>query len=152
MSDLKIDEKHIKHLDGAIEHLIEHLEEERELMADEDEDIFCRYMAYHRLVSFMSGYKHLMDVTSTSFRLGNDLQNEIFHTKEHKKKGWQNPTSEGNPFFVANEEDHEEEDKHAKCRHKIIKGVIDGDELPDEIKEAFARLMTLTIKKSKKSS
>ena len=146
MTESKIDVKHLNELADGIDILIEHIEDEKELMLDAEEDIFNRYMAYHRLISFMSTYRHLMDMTITSFRLGNDLQNSVFQTKEHKKRGWMNPSCAGNPFFDSAQDSEEEEENEEKCKHKVVF----DDDVPDEVKEAIKSLFKLSIKKKKK--
>lgn len=143
MTDNKIDVKHLTVLGDAIDHLIEHLEDEKELMQDDDADMFNRYMAYHRLVTFMSTYNHLMERAVTSFRLGNDLQNPIFHTKEHKKRGWLNPSCNGNPFFESADD---EEGETYNINHKVVA----ADELPEELQDALKGLFKLASKKRKK--
>lgn len=151
MSDFQIDNKHLKKLHGAVQHLVEHLEGENKILIDQDEDLFIRYMAYQRLVSFMDVFSSITQMATTQFRLGFDLRDDAFDTKQRKKKGWTGSTLGGNPFFTSDESDNDEDDEEEHEHGPNCKvHAINGEDLPDEVKQLLAHALRKAMKSGKK--
>jgi len=78
-------------------------------VTNKKEDIFKRYISFMGLYGFMNIYDTYEQLNKTIFKLGYDLNNNLFHTKKFKENGWDvaKKDIENNPFFVNNEEqDH----------------------------------------------
>lgn len=104
---LKIDEKHIEKVIIDSLQFIESLTEDIKHLADKNEDIFMRYVAYTRISSELYTIIHIHSALNSMFRCGFDLKHPILNTEKAKELGWDEPKIHKNPFFVNNDNDNE---------------------------------------------
>jgi Tfp pilus assembly protein PilZ len=124
MSELKIDEKHIRQMCHDLTHLMHDIVKDIESVEDKNNDVFTRYMSMVRLGAIFMGAKQSLNMSRHLFTMGFDVQHEVFQTKAAKENGWDKCRIEDNPFFVnINNDDN---DSGIKVEFK---------ELPDELKE-----------------
>lgn len=123
MSELKIDEKHIKQMCRDLTHLMRDIVQDIESVENEKTDVFTRYMSMVRLGAIFMGAKQSLGMCRHLFTMGFDLQHEFFQTEAAKENGWDKVRIEDNPFFTQKDDDDEPGIK------------VEFKELPDELKE-----------------
>jgi len=113
MKDLEIDEELISLMGKAIEEIIKTLVVNKENVTNKKEDIFKRYISFMNLYGFMNMYDTFEQLNKITFKLGYDLNNNLFHTKKFKEYGWgvAKKDIENNPFFF-NENDEQDHGLH----------------------------------------
>lgn len=122
MSELKIDERHIKKMCRDLTLLMRDIVQDIESIENEKTDVFTRYMSMVRLGAIFMGEKQSLEMSRHLFTMGFDLQHEFFQTPAAKENGWDKVNIEHNPFFV----DSDDDEPGIKVEFK---------ELPDELKD-----------------
>ena len=140
MNELKIDERHLVKFVNSTKELIKNIDRDLSTIANQEEDVFIRYMSYSRLATIIDIITKMMPVVTNTFRLGFDLNYEQFCTKAFIKAGWNDGNMEDNPFFVGNKQ--EEEDNEAFA--------IEMSELPDDAKKILVSIIKQALIKRKK--
>lgn len=147
MSEFEVSEEHLKRVADTVGHIQEHLKDEVAQMLDQKEDLFMRYMAYCRVICLCQIFITASQINKNMFRMGFDLKNDIFHTKQFKKKGWADDSLDTNPFFGGEDSDDDEEESDEECKPNGI--AIKESDLPDEAKEFLANILIKELKKRK---
>lgn len=108
MKEPKIDEEHLQHLSKLVRVIVDALSSDKNIMMDQNEDIFKRYMSYVRLSSFFISLKFTQHNIKELLRLGHDLNHDIFKTDGYKNNNWDEIEINSNPFFINKEEQDNE--------------------------------------------
>ena len=132
MSELKVDEGYLNDLQDNLREVIKALIIDCEDLTDGKKDIFERYMAMNRTISFLAAYKITTAISKTSLKLGFDMTQPELQTKSAIENGWGERDIERNVFFIQTEESTEKAfEKFSSMMDKKIKDIL-GDCLKEE--------------------
>lgn len=125
MTDLKIDEEHIGFLIRDVEKSVGVLIRDLHCLKDKGADVFDRYLSFARLSPFGELFSTYLKIVKNSFILGENLENEFFHSKEWEKFGWNKSSIEKNPFFVQEDKGPEVSDESMDKFAELLKKIFD---------------------------
>lgn len=113
MENLKIDENHLKDLANLIRKFLNETKEECSTLINNKADIFERFMVYSKFRSLICAINIAASIHWNALFSGHTLKNEIFHTKEGIKNGWDKCNADKYPFFESEctcEHEHENDE------------------------------------------
>lgn len=131
MSEYKIDEEELESAVNATKDLIKGLEYLVKVLADKNEDIFARYMAYY---SSRTAQKALYFASKLDMDLrvaGYDIHSEVLQTEQAKEQGWGAQHIDTNPFFISTSEEKKEESASDQLK-EFLRHFIESDSKSQE--------------------
>jgi CTP:phosphocholine cytidylyltransferase-like protein len=99
MKEFEIDEEYVEQTINDMMNLVGFLNKEINTLRDKNNDIFNRYMTFCRLASANESMRDSYRLFRNAFRMGFDINHNIFQTEASKKTGWGENNVSENPFF-----------------------------------------------------